>query len=310
MRIIYYRRPRPGLITHPGKPRPVPSAELCPVRSRPKSPDFHILLITVHRRERLEVRRQPTAPPCMVYPYLESGPRSSRLPCAMVRSSEMGTLLSGRALTQGRHCLASTPPTGPGPRSALAGIHPLAGWTGWPWSRHLPGCPVSGRPGWFAWLAGSPAWLAWGRLAGLAWPGWPGWPGWPSLAGPAMPGCAWLARHGCIPPPAAQNHVIFHLLLITVPRREETGGPPTTHRPTVYGLPIPGVWAPELTPTARYSPEMACAGLGGGGPGTEAWATADEVWCADNRNEALTRAKLGEQIESPDCWQTPVAEHY
>ena len=29
------------------------------------------------------------------------------------------------------------------------------------------------------------------------------------------------------------------------------------------------------------------------GPGTESWHKAEAVWCSANRNEALTRAKLG-----------------
>ncbi len=47
-----------------------------------------------------------------------------------------------------------------------------------------------------------------------------------------------------------------------------------------------------------------------GGPGTASWSKADNVWCSDDRNTALTRAKLGEQIEANDCGPTPVAEHY
>jgi thiol:disulfide interchange protein DsbC len=37
------------------------------------------------------------------------------------------------------------------------------------------------------------------------------------------------------------------------------------------------------------------------GPNTESWHKAESVWCAANRNDALTRAKLGENIKSPDC---------
>ena len=46
------------------------------------------------------------------------------------------------------------------------------------------------------------------------------------------------------------------------------------------------------------------------GPDTESWAKADKVWCADDRNAALTRAKLGGSIPDNDCGETPVAEHY
>jgi thiol:disulfide interchange protein DsbC len=37
------------------------------------------------------------------------------------------------------------------------------------------------------------------------------------------------------------------------------------------------------------------------GPDTESWHKAESVWCASNRNEALTRAKNGEEVKSPKC---------
>ncbi len=37
------------------------------------------------------------------------------------------------------------------------------------------------------------------------------------------------------------------------------------------------------------------------GPDTPSWYKAESVWCASNRNEALTRAKNGETINSPKC---------
>jgi len=37
------------------------------------------------------------------------------------------------------------------------------------------------------------------------------------------------------------------------------------------------------------------------GPGTESWRKAEAVWCASNRNDALTRAKNGETLNSPKC---------
>jgi thiol:disulfide interchange protein DsbC len=37
------------------------------------------------------------------------------------------------------------------------------------------------------------------------------------------------------------------------------------------------------------------------GPDTESWHKAEAVWCASNRNEALTRAKNGETLKSPKC---------
>jgi thiol:disulfide interchange protein DsbC len=46
------------------------------------------------------------------------------------------------------------------------------------------------------------------------------------------------------------------------------------------------------------------------GPNTESWTKADEVWCAPNHNQALTRAKLGGEIpKGPSC-ATPVESHY
>lgn len=37
------------------------------------------------------------------------------------------------------------------------------------------------------------------------------------------------------------------------------------------------------------------------GPNTESWHKAEAVWCASNRNDALTKAKKGEAIDSKDC---------
>jgi thiol:disulfide interchange protein DsbC len=37
------------------------------------------------------------------------------------------------------------------------------------------------------------------------------------------------------------------------------------------------------------------------GPDTDSWHKAEAVWCSSNRNEALTRAKNGEDIKSPKC---------
>ena len=46
------------------------------------------------------------------------------------------------------------------------------------------------------------------------------------------------------------------------------------------------------------------------GPNTESWAKAEKVWCAEDRNAALTRAKLGGPVPDNQCGATPVAEHY
>lgn len=46
------------------------------------------------------------------------------------------------------------------------------------------------------------------------------------------------------------------------------------------------------------------------GPNTESWQKAESVWCATNRNDALTRAKNGETVKSPKCPANIVARDY
>ena len=46
------------------------------------------------------------------------------------------------------------------------------------------------------------------------------------------------------------------------------------------------------------------------GPNTESWHKAEAVWCSSNRNEALTRAKNGENIQAPNCPADIVARDY
>jgi thiol:disulfide interchange protein DsbC len=47
------------------------------------------------------------------------------------------------------------------------------------------------------------------------------------------------------------------------------------------------------------------------GPNTESWKKAEVVWCSANRNEALTRAKAGAQLDmTKTCAATPVAREY
>jgi thiol:disulfide interchange protein DsbC len=47
------------------------------------------------------------------------------------------------------------------------------------------------------------------------------------------------------------------------------------------------------------------------GPNTDSWAKAEQVWCSTNRNDALTRAKLGEELKSPKtCGNSPVGRDY
>jgi thiol:disulfide interchange protein DsbC len=47
------------------------------------------------------------------------------------------------------------------------------------------------------------------------------------------------------------------------------------------------------------------------GRGSDSWAKAEAVWCSPDRNDAMTRAKLGEEIKMPrPCVNTPVADHH
>jgi thiol:disulfide interchange protein DsbC len=47
------------------------------------------------------------------------------------------------------------------------------------------------------------------------------------------------------------------------------------------------------------------------GPNTESWKKAEVVWCSPNRNEALTRAKAGAQLDmNKICDANPVAREY
>jgi thiol:disulfide interchange protein DsbC len=46
------------------------------------------------------------------------------------------------------------------------------------------------------------------------------------------------------------------------------------------------------------------------GPDSESWAKAIAVWCSPNRNDAMTRAKKGENIGSPKCASNPVEKDY
>jgi thiol:disulfide interchange protein DsbC len=46
------------------------------------------------------------------------------------------------------------------------------------------------------------------------------------------------------------------------------------------------------------------------GPTSQSWVTAEQVWCSDNRNEALTLAKLGQEFETHECDASMVSKHY
>ncbi len=43
------------------------------------------------------------------------------------------------------------------------------------------------------------------------------------------------------------------------------------------------------------------------GPNTLAWTKAEQVWCSPDRNDALTRAKLGQELKTKPCADNPVA---
>ena len=46
------------------------------------------------------------------------------------------------------------------------------------------------------------------------------------------------------------------------------------------------------------------------GPNTPSWTKAEQVWCSDNRNDALTRAKLDQPLQTKPCANNPVARDY
>jgi len=46
------------------------------------------------------------------------------------------------------------------------------------------------------------------------------------------------------------------------------------------------------------------------GPNTTSWTKAEQVWCSADRNDALTRAKLGQELKAKPCANNPVARSY
>jgi thiol:disulfide interchange protein DsbC len=46
------------------------------------------------------------------------------------------------------------------------------------------------------------------------------------------------------------------------------------------------------------------------GPNTDSWTKAEKVWCSSNRNDALTKAKLGQTLATKPCANNPVARTY
>ena len=47
-----------------------------------------------------------------------------------------------------------------------------------------------------------------------------------------------------------------------------------------------------------------------GGPDSESWAKAEQVWCADDRQQALTRAKNDKPLPEADCDASIVRKHF
>jgi thiol:disulfide interchange protein DsbC len=46
------------------------------------------------------------------------------------------------------------------------------------------------------------------------------------------------------------------------------------------------------------------------GPNSSSWTKAEQVWCSNDRKEALTRAKLGQELPAKPCTNNPVARSY
>lgn len=46
------------------------------------------------------------------------------------------------------------------------------------------------------------------------------------------------------------------------------------------------------------------------GPNTLSWTKAEQVWCSTDRKDALTRAKLGQELKTKPCADNPVARTY
>lgn len=46
------------------------------------------------------------------------------------------------------------------------------------------------------------------------------------------------------------------------------------------------------------------------GPASPSWAKAEQVWCADDRNAALTLAKQDKDFETHSCSSSPITAHY
>ena len=47
-----------------------------------------------------------------------------------------------------------------------------------------------------------------------------------------------------------------------------------------------------------------------GGPASASWSTSEDVWCARDRNSALTAAKLGQKFDTQKCDKSAISKHY
>jgi thiol:disulfide interchange protein DsbC len=46
------------------------------------------------------------------------------------------------------------------------------------------------------------------------------------------------------------------------------------------------------------------------GPASQSWSTSEDVWCARDRNLALTAAKMGREFDSQKCDASTISDHY
>jgi len=46
------------------------------------------------------------------------------------------------------------------------------------------------------------------------------------------------------------------------------------------------------------------------GPGTSDWQKMEQVWCSKDRQTAITQAKLGQAVQTPNCGATPVGKQF
>ncbi|MBT8082034.1 MAG: thioredoxin fold domain-containing protein [Gammaproteobacteria bacterium] len=46
------------------------------------------------------------------------------------------------------------------------------------------------------------------------------------------------------------------------------------------------------------------------GPNSRSWSTSEDVWCANNRNDALTAAKLDREFATQQCDASMISKHY